>query len=479
MTDNLGTLLRQSCQTFGSSRAIESDGTILRYRDLAISAEPITNRLKGYAQVENEPILVLVENSARDLISFMGVWGAGGVVVPVAAHSPPLVLDTIRAITSARLLVDSEDVREIADAPPKPRLLLSDAALIIFTSGSTGRPKGVVLSHKAFAGKLRAIDSMLNFTPMTRALLVLQMTFVFGTWVSLLTLMKGGSLFMYPRFKAESVFSALAEQGISDAAFVPTMLRKILASDTEASEPLRNWIVLRRILTGGEPFDRELGRQVRELLPDVSIIDIYGLTETCSSDFFCTTGPRDEFTGRIGFSSPGVRFRIADEYGNEVPHHEVGELQIQSPFVMSGYLDDPELTLAAFADGFFRSGDLARKGEDGSVELVGRSKELIVRGGTKIAPLELDKLLACHPAIAAALTVGVPDPVLGERIHVLLVPRTRAKIVETEVRKWVADRVESFKRPDVYHIGTELPVGRTGKVDRNALRRLICEGAAE
>jgi long-chain acyl-CoA synthetase len=229
---------------------------------------------------------------------------------------------------------------------------------------------------------------------------------------------------------------------------------------------------LTRIHTGGEPFSPALGRRVVELFPNASITDIYGLTETASSDFFLAPPKGADFPSGIGRISKSERFRIADAQGRDVPPGEAGELQILTPFIMNGYLDQPELTRAAFADGYFRTGDMARLKDDGTPELVGRSKDLIVRGGAKVSPLELDGVLAQHPGIAAALTVGVADEIAGERIHVLIVPRADA-IDEKELRRWVADRVEAYKRPDVYHFGAELPLGRTGKVDRDALRQSL------
>lgn len=300
------------------------------------------------------------------------------------------------------------------------------------------------------------------------------MTFVFGIWVSLLALLKGGRVLMHQRFDAVPILTTLAQQHITNAAFVPTMLCKFLALDSVVSAPLIARTKLDRILTGGEPLGRELGWQIRALLPNTGLADIYGLTETCSSDFFLMPDEQDRFAGVIGRPSPGVQFRIADDQGQELPIDTVGELQIKTPFIMNGYLDEPELTCAAFAGDYFRTGDLARKRPGGMVELAGRAKDLIMRGGAKISPLELDHLLARHPAVAAALTVGIPDPVLGERIHALVVPRSGATIDEADLRRWVADRADRFKRPDIYHFGQELPTGRTGKVDRGALRLLIC-----
>jgi feruloyl-CoA synthase len=172
---------------------------------------------------------------------------------------------------------------------------------------------------------------------------------------------------------------------------------------------------------------------------------------------------REQFPGSIGRPTPGVRYRI-----------EGGELQLRTPFIMSGYLDDEALTNAALCDGFLRTGDLARE-QDGVVYLEGRAKELISRAGNKISPLEIEAAFADHPAVASVLATGVADTLIGERIHMLIVPRAGALPDEIELRRWGAERLEKFKRPDVIHFGPELPLGPTGKADRGALRRLLAE----
>jgi long-chain acyl-CoA synthetase len=275
-----------------------------------------------------------------------------------------------------------------------------------------------------------------------------------------------------------AILAALKDQRISDVALVPTMLRKFLSVDESISRPLIADASLERILTGGEPFGRELHTRLQQFMPDAHIVDIYGLTETCSSDFFLSANEQERFAETIGSPGPEVQFRIADDQGRELPVSTTGELQIRTPFIMNGYLDEPEMTRAAFADGFFRTGDLARMRDDGRAELVGRIKELIIRGGAKISPLELDHVLVQHPAVAAALTTGVPDAMTGERIHALVVPRANANLDEKELREWIAGRIERFKWPDVYHFGLELPTGRTGKVDRNALRDQVLRKGA-
>jgi len=476
---NLGRLLVEKFAAFADGPALADTGGALTYRELTQAATAVEQALRDAGLSPDEPVLVPVANEPRDAAALIGAWLAGGVAVPVARHAPANAIEAVRKATGARFSVTNsaeERVAQIAEKPPRPRPLLEGAALIVFTSGSTGQPKGVVLSHRAFAGKLAAIDSMLGFTPRTRSLLVLQITFVFGMWVLLLTLLKGGMARMQSRFEAAAVLSTLKAQGISDVALVPTMLRKILALEESVSRPLIAGAALERILTGGEPFGRELNRQLKESMPNVHAVDIFGLTETCSSDFFVTAEEREPYAGTIGRPGPGIEFRICDTQNRELPVDAAGELQIRTPFVMNGYLDEPELTRAAFADGYFRTGDLARAREDGRVELAGRIKDIIIRGGANVSPLELDHLLAQHPDVAAALTAGVPDPMVGERIHALVVPRANASIGEKDLRQWVAGRIERFKWPDVYHFGRELPTGRTGKVDRNALRDQVLRG---
>ena len=474
MSDRLDASLLAACARDGAAIALEDDREQLSYAELATVARATAEALRREGVQADEPVLVPVANAPHDIAAILGVWATGAVAVPVARAAPAAATEATRAATGARLIAAGRgSVSRLSDQPPPPRPLLQGAALIIFTSGSTGAPKGVVLGHKAFAGKLGEIDGVLGFSPQTRALLVLQITFVFGIWFSLLALLKGGRLFMCQRFDPAAAVADIARHGITDAAFVPTMLRRIVALDAAALSALHGPLALNRVHTGGEPFSVALGERIREILPQVTVIDIYGLTETASSNFFMVTRPPDRFAGSIGRISRSEHFRIADSEGRAGAAGEVGELQIATPFMMRGYLDQAELTRAAFAGDFFRTGDLARQRADGLVELVGRSKELIYRAGAKVSPLELDGLIAQHPDVGAALTVGVADAITGERIHVLVVPRAGRRLEEAELRRWVAAQIEPYKRPDIYHFGSELPVGRTGKIDREALRRRI------
>ena len=158
--------------------------------------------------------------------------------------------------------------------------------------------------------------------------------------------------------------------------------------------------------------------------------------------------------------------RIADD----------GELQIRSPFLMKGYLDEPELTAAAYRNGWFRSGDLGRVVDGESVQWMGRLKEVISRAGNKVTPAEIEQAICSHPDVAAAMAVGVADAVLGECIH-LLVPRAGAALAISALKKHLEPRLERYKQPDVYCLGDALPLGRTGKAERTQFRNQVMAGA--
>jgi acyl-CoA synthetase (AMP-forming)/AMP-acid ligase II len=209
-------------------------------------------------------------------------------------------------------------------------------------------------------------------------------------------------------------------------------------------------------------------------LAPAAIHDLYGLTETGSCDFHLGPADQPHGFGTIGHPTDGVTFRIARD-GGAIVAGETGELQIRTPFGMLGYLDNPALTEASFDGGYFKTGDLARVTADGAVALIGRAKDIISRGGNKIAPLEIDNLLAEHPEIAAALCAGVADERLGEVIHAVIVTRAGARLDATALRDWLLARTERFKVPDVFHFRDALPSGASGKADRRAVAQLAAQ----
>lgn len=483
-------LLDAACRGAPAAIALADERKTITYAAFDRGANEIARELAACAIEPDEPVLVMVSNRPCDLVEFLGVWCAGGVAVPLQRSSTTIVVESYVQATGARIVVDAAGEAQVPAAfvrrgnlfrsdraAPVARPILADAALIVFTSGSTGKPKGAVLSHRAIAGKLAANDSFLNFAANERTLLVLNITFSFGIWVSLLTLAKGGTLVMRDRFRASSFLQCLLDERIERVAVVPTMMRALMLALNEPEQhqrlmALRESASLRQIMIGGEFLAAALGEAIVEQFPRAALVDIYGLTETATSDFVLHSAQRARYGGCIGRPAPNVSFRIAPTEASG----DAGELQIRTPYIMNGYLDAPELTAAAFSEGYFRTGDLARIRDDDVVEIVGRAKEIISRAGTKIAPLELERTFAEHPAVAEVLAAGAPDPVLGERVHVLIVRAAGVAVNVEGLRQFAAARLERFKWPDYFYFADALPLGRTGKADRGVLRTMIESG---
>lgn len=480
MTGDVGALgreLAEACKDFGQQPAIMS-GEQWTYAELLNRAERLADEIRSTGQPAHEPIGVMVSNEPADIAAILGIWLVGAVAVPVHRTTPDQLRAQIVERTACRLVVDTTASTTLlrTGLVPPPRPLLRGAALIVFTSGSTGVPKGVVVGHDEFAAKIRQIDHVLRFGTGERTLLVLNITFSFGMWVSLLTLFRGGILHMQQRFEPVQFLQELVRSRITRVGMVPTMMRVLFGGDDHAELLGRvdDAGTLRQVMMGGEALSLSLAQRIRSTFGRTDLIDIYGLTETATCDFFALPEDFRAEPGSIGRAAPGVEYRIAspDEDG-------IGELQIRSPFLMRGYLDDPVLTAAAYDEGWFRTGDLARGVEEERVILHGRAKDLISRGGNKVTPAEVEGAIGSFAEVAAVLVAGVPDDLLGERIGALIVPRNAASFDEAALRHHLSERLERFKHPDLIRLADEIPVGRTGKADRGSLRSLFTADTKE
>jgi len=456
----------------------DETGKAQSYAEIAHAASRIAEDLRMAGIMPDEPVHVSVANRAPDLAALFGVWQAGGVAVPVHSAAAETTRAAVHEQTRARFQLADGALSVLTETPPPPRPLLNGAALIIFTSGTTGKPKGVVLGHDRFAAKLDVLQNLLRFTADDKILLPLQLVFVFGLWVALLTLQAGARLELVGKFSPAALRARLA--GATALAAVPSMLRAVF---TDGAVDAPHAPRLRTIITGGEALGAHLSSEMRRVLPHTGIYDLYGLTETGSCDFCLRPEEAEAGMNTIGRPTEQIAYRIQPNEGETngagldsavlaKKAGTIGELLIRSPFGMLGYLDNPELTEASFVDGYFRTGDLARERADGRVEIVGRIKEMISRGGNKIAPAEIEALLSTHPAIAQVLCAGVPDARLGEAVHAAVVLKAGATVEAEAIRDWCLGKIEKFKVPDKIHILDALPTGPTGKASRAGIKAI-------
>ena len=459
MSETIEQRFRRSAKSHAARDAVSDGRTTLTYGEILAAADRFAHRLSRAGLKDDEPVVVAVSNIASDIAAFLAVWRAGGVVVPVHRAAPKAVTDALTTRLGNRFALDN-DVETLSPDPPSRRALLDGAGTIIFTSGSTGEPKGVVLSSARAAAKLAMIQTMTGWRAGENALIGLQLTFSFGQWATWLTLLNGGCIHLRGRFDAAEIQALLQAGTVQRFPAVPTMLRHLVdLGDVASFEG--------RIMAGGEPLAAGLGHRVRAAYPAAGLGDIYGLTETGTSDFFVQPAEYDRFAGTIGRAGDGIEWRI------DAATHE---LEIRSPWSMLGYLDAPDLTNAAIRGGWFRTGDLAAEEPSGAVRLIGRAKDVILRSGNKISPLEVEAVFMRHDSVAAALATGVEDAARGEAIHLAIVQRPGHQTTPDALKAWAGDYLERFKLPDAIHLVDELPSGTTGKADRRALRRSIESG---
>ncbi|MDR3514703.1 MAG: class I adenylate-forming enzyme family protein [Azospirillaceae bacterium] len=487
------------------------DGRIvLTGKAMLEGARQVAERLRVRGVVRSEAVPVFVANRASDLVAVLGVWLAGAVVVPIHQNASPDRVASIVTVSGARFLIDNglpdagpDGGTALSVAARTPSLadrivdrsegvtvlahearvfdLLQGAALVMFNSASTVAPRGVVIAHDSFQRKLAAIDTRHGFNAACRTQVVLPITISAGLWMTLLTLLRGGSVHLRQDFSPLPTLDAIAEDGITHVALVPAMLRALVAA--EILDAVRDRAAriaalgrLTDIFTGGDVISASVIRAVTALFPGAVLTNGFGRTETGTCDLTTLAGDLEAHPGAVGRPTPGVRVRIVGEDGQPVAPGTVGELQILTPFIMSGYLGAPDMTRAAFDGNWFRTGDLAFAHADGVVEVLACRTEVMARGATKVYPQEVEQAFVGHPAVQDVLATGVPDPLLGERIHLAVVLRGSARPGVDDLQRWAAPRLETVKFPDQFHFTAALPIGGTGRFDRGRLRQMITDG---
>ncbi len=339
-------------------------------------------------------------------------------------------------------------------------------ALLLPTSGTTARAKLVPLRHRNLLASARSIVESLALDPADRGLDVMPLYHIHGLMVLIASLAAGASVVCPPPLVARAFFGWLDEQRPTWYSAVPTMHQAILAEaglhrDVLARAPLR----FIRSCSSALPavVQAELERVFA-----APVVNAYGMTEAAHQITTNPLPPGARKTGSVGRPA-GVELAIVDARGAPVPTSGTGEVVIRGASVMPGYVDNPDANAAAFCDGWLRTGDEGHLDAEGYLFLTGRLKEMLNRGGAKIAPAEVDEALMAHPGVAQAVAFGVPHPTLGEDVGAAIVLRDGVAVTEDELRAFVAERLAEFKVPRQILFRQEIPKGPSGKLQRLGL----------
>jgi acyl-CoA synthetase (AMP-forming)/AMP-acid ligase II len=345
-----------------------------------------------------------------------------------------------------------------------------DVALVLHTSGTTSRPKMVPLRHRHLAASVENIVPSYRLTPEDVSLCVMPLFHVHGLVASTLAALgSGGTVVVPPRFGPFEFWATVREQRVTWYSAVPT-IHQLLA--TRARERPAGTESLRFARSCSSSLSPQLMAQLEGLLA-VPVLEAYGMTEASHQMASNPLPPAERRPGSVGLGT-GVEIAILDEQGGQVAAGGTGEVAVRGPNVMDGYEANPVANREAFTDGWFRTGDQGALDDAGYLTLQGRIKELINRGGEKIAPREVDEVLLRHPAVAEAVTFGVPHPSWGEEVAAAVV--LRDEVGKKELTDFCRRRLADFKVPKQLFFVSEIPRTATGKIQRRHVARAFTEG---
>jgi O-succinylbenzoic acid--CoA ligase len=351
------------------------------------------------------------------------------------------------------------------DAQPAP-VELAAVAAVIFTSGTSGHPRGVCLSQGSLLAGAAASAFHLGASAADRWLACLPLFHVGGLAILVRSALQGSAVLVHERFDAGRLDEALDREAPTVLSLVPTMLARLLEVRGERTAPPS----LRALLLGGAAAAP--GLVERAWARGFPVLPTYGLTEAGSQVATAVLPVPGAVPTSAMHALPATELRVADASGRALPPGEAGEILVQGPGVMQGYLGDAEATAAALRGGWLHTGDLGVLAPDGALRVLDRRDDLVVTGGENVSPSEVEGALLAHPAVVDAAVAGLPDPDLGRRVAAWVVARPGAALDQTELRAFCRTRLAGHKVPREVRLVASLPRSATGKLLRAALADL-------
>ena len=474
-------------------------GRVLTFGGLREQSCLLSTQLRQAGLEPGDKVAFLMDNGLFTAQLFLGAMYGGCVTVPLNARAGvsqlsyvldhcdakvvfvgdeyATLIEEVMAQVRRTVQVIPADVDSISAAramPPVPALPTipapEDPALLMYTSGSTGQPKAAVHSHRTLLAHGRNSVTSHQLSSADRSLLVLPLYHINAECVTLIpTLLSGGSVIVPHRFSVSQFWDWLDEHRCTWSALVPTIISQLLDwQDPHADSRGAAFQRIRFLRSSSAPLAPSLHR---EFLDKFNLLLIQAMGSSEAGNIFSNPLPPGE--NKIGSTGLpwGFETKIINGEGVEVTPGEPGEVLIRGAGLTRGYYKEPDATAAVFdADGWLHTGDLAYRDKDGYFFMVGRSKELIIKGGVNIAPRQIDDVLESHPAVLEAAAVGVPDRYLGEDLVAFVVLRAGVAADERELLAFCESRLGPFKTPTRIHFVDDLPKGPSGKVQRLHLR---------
>ncbi|OZS78125.1 class I adenylate-forming enzyme family protein [Chryseomicrobium aureum] len=474
------------------------DGRELTYQEFYEKAKRLAAFYQSKGLKKGDPIAFLLPNSDFFLVSYYAAHLGGFAALPINHKlAPPEIQYILEHSEAKHFIYDTRFDETLKQIPTSVQqfetvlktgeeeslenvlnntslvytpveLTAKDVNVIFYTSGTTGRPKGVMLSAGATEATAQIWGEAMNLNSEDRMQVVTPLFHCAASHVfSIPVIYAGGTIVIEEAFSPDTAMDTLENEDITIFFGVPAMY-SILLNNARMKE--LNLPKLRLFTYGAAPMPYELVKKVKEMYPNVKVQNLYGQTENSPA----ATTLKDHYAldkiGSVGEVLPQTDVRVVDEFGESLPVGQVGEIVVKGPQLMNGYLKNEEATNQAIRNGWLYSGDLGRFDEDGLLYIVDRKKDMIIRGGENVYPVEVEEVLYQIPEILEAAVVGVPHPIYGEVPKAYVVLKSNQNVTEEDVKTYCSHHIAKYKVPEEIDFLDELPRNASGKVLKNVLR---------
>ncbi len=500
---NIAMLGEDYYQRMGDIVTMVFEGREITNTEMRDNGGRLGNALKGLGIGEGDVVAVCMSNCPQIFESFGAIFSIGGVALPilfvlsedecrfiledsgtVAVITDmiigPKILGATQGLEKMRhiIVVGGEDSdrtlsyeKLLEGASPELDILDRDAddlAMLMYTSGTTGKPKGVILSHENLITSAKSAYYANEWSKPVSAMMCLPMAHIFGVGAmnsGTFNEFRGAKAIVMRWYDPEECLRLIEEYRIDAFPAVPTMFSLILNHPNADQYDTSS---LEDCIAGASPLPLELRRAFMEKF-DCNMRQLYGLTETTGMG--AIVRPSMEWRdGSTGKAYDNMELAIFDEDDNELAAREIGEIVIRGPQVMKGYLNRPEETAETLRNGWLHTGDIGYLDEDGYLYITDRVKDIIIKGGENVMPMQIEEIVYQHPAVAEAAVIGIPDPDYGEDIVAYVALKPGAEATSDNILGFCAERLSSFKCPREVRIIETLPKSSVGKILKRELR---------
>jgi len=474
--------------------ALKYGGTTWTFRELIAEVDQVANGLRYLGIGKGDAFAMYGRNCVEFLTAYLGAAKLGAVFVPINANVTESEVAYILSHSDAKFMFHDDFVanaaqsealrkfarplRELTEAgkaagvgqPNTSSTNPSDDVLIVYTSGSTGQPKAVVLTHEAQLGAADAMTQLWSLSSEDSTVVAAPMGFLLGlSTAGLVPLLAGVKVALNSRFHPGEVLDSLVASGATVFHGVPTMYSMMLDYSEQQNREF-DLSGVRVLICSGAPMPLEMVERFKTRFGKApqnyfGMTECYPLVGTYASDSMPL--PR----GAVGKLAPEARVKFIDDAGRECGVGEVGEMYARAASLLKRYHKAAELTSSVFEGGWFRTGDSGYIDGDGYVYITGRLKDLIIRGGANIAPLEVENVLMKMDEVQSVAVVGVPDRLYGEVPVAYVVRQRNSSVSADQLTAFAKAHLADFKVPVSFLFRDELPLGKTGKIDKNALKK--------